>query len=408
MPSQSTFFNDNTQHSTMSAGQRYDYPPYFLASPNAITALSAGGLPSNFLSNSNWRPTHSATTAYTESPLGTPYSETGSADGGYYVGDVASHTVGYPESSQRTHLPDAAFAAAIYQSRFHGGISSVNDTNSSYGTQGVSNDRHSLHTATTQFISSTEATELPVSARHGAHVHPSTTSPSVQQMSPQRLMGMNGPGFSTQTGTFSTYSPPATMQRNVTASPQAQSMPFYYPEAREMHYPPALSLYPNASHSAIARLGEPGSPSVVPPLVFEGENGEEYEEGSECSLPSASSDTSRNSEHDICSSHRDGSGNGIVDEWPASPRSSGTRHDDVGSPIDYDGQSPTTSPGPVGSPTLSHEHHEHGKSSKKSKMHQCSICQKWFPRPSGLATHMNSHSGARREFHRSLCSDFFF
>ncbi|KAH8084339.1 hypothetical protein BXZ70DRAFT_900471 [Cristinia sonorae] len=28
-------------------------------------------------------------------------------------------------------------------------------------------------------------------------------------------------------------------------------------------------------------------------------------------------------------------------------------------------------------------------------MHQCAICTKWFPRPSGLATHMNSHSGAR-------------
>ncbi|KAL6299225.1 hypothetical protein BKA93DRAFT_695603, partial [Sparassis latifolia] len=32
---------------------------------------------------------------------------------------------------------------------------------------------------------------------------------------------------------------------------------------------------------------------------------------------------------------------------------------------------------------------------KKSKMHQCSICFKMFPRPSGLATHMNSHSGAK-------------
>jgi hypothetical protein len=34
---------------------------------------------------------------------------------------------------------------------------------------------------------------------------------------------------------------------------------------------------------------------------------------------------------------------------------------------------------------------------KKTKMHQCDICQKWFPRPSGLATHMNSHSGAKRK-----------
>lgn len=34
-------------------------------------------------------------------------------------------------------------------------------------------------------------------------------------------------------------------------------------------------------------------------------------------------------------------------------------------------------------------------SSKRSKMHQCSICLKIFPRPSGLNTHMNSHSGAK-------------
>ena len=33
---------------------------------------------------------------------------------------------------------------------------------------------------------------------------------------------------------------------------------------------------------------------------------------------------------------------------------------------------------------------------KKSKMHQCGQCGKLFPRPSGLATHMNSHSGAKR------------
>lgn len=38
-----------------------------------------------------------------------------------------------------------------------------------------------------------------------------------------------------------------------------------------------------------------------------------------------------------------------------------------------------------------------GEPPKKVKMHQCRICQKLFPRPSGLATHMNSHSGARRK-----------
>lgn len=32
----------------------------------------------------------------------------------------------------------------------------------------------------------------------------------------------------------------------------------------------------------------------------------------------------------------------------------------------------------------------------KSKMHTCALCQKSFPRPSGLRTHMNSHSGDKR------------
>ena len=34
---------------------------------------------------------------------------------------------------------------------------------------------------------------------------------------------------------------------------------------------------------------------------------------------------------------------------------------------------------------------------RRNKMHQCKLCGKWFPRPSGLDTHMNSHSGAKRE-----------
>ncbi|KAI6168440.1 hypothetical protein EDD17DRAFT_1465486 [Pisolithus thermaeus] len=35
------------------------------------------------------------------------------------------------------------------------------------------------------------------------------------------------------------------------------------------------------------------------------------------------------------------------------------------------------------------------RSVKRQKMHECVECGKLFPRPSGLATHMNSHSGAK-------------
>jgi hypothetical protein len=51
--------------------------------------------------------------------------------------------------------------------------------------------------------------------------------------------------------------------------------------------------------------------------------------------------------------------------------------------------------------TFSDEKHPHEESALpkrkgKSKMHTCSLCQKSFPRPSGLRTHMNSHSGDKR------------
>ncbi|CAL1699702.1 unnamed protein product [Somion occarium] len=395
MPSQSAFFDEHAQHSALPTGHRYgSYPQYFSASP--LNHAMGAGVHSSFLSH-NWRsPPQTAANTFSESPLSTPYSETGSADSSYYMGDVASHAVGYPESSQRTHLPDAAYAAAIYQSRFHGGVSSVDDT-TSYNSQGVANGRHALHSASCQFISSSEGSELPVSARHDAHNNPSTTSTTVQQFSPQRLMGMTGPGFSPQTGNFeSTHSPPSSIQRSIPTSPQSQPLSYFYPDTRDLHYPPPLSIYPNSHSNAIARLGEPGSPSVVPPLVFDVDIGDEYEEGSECSLPSASSDTSRSSDRDMPSSIRDGAGGrGLSDEWQQSGRDSDAQHGDTGSPIEYDAQSPTLSSSTLASPTLSNENHEHGKSSKKSKMHQCNICAKWFPRPSGLATHMNSHSGAR-------------
>ena len=43
----------------------------------------------------------------------------------------------------------------------------------------------------------------------------------------------------------------------------------------------------------------------------------------------------------------------------------------------------------------------HSGSRKKSKMHKCETCSKSFPRPSGLTTHQNSHSGNKRKLTNS-------
>jgi len=48
-----------------------------------------------------------------------------------------------------------------------------------------------------------------------------------------------------------------------------------------------------------------------------------------------------------------------------------------------------------------------GRYRPPTKMHICWICQKEFPRPSGLATHMNTHSGLKREFLSYFSSSIF-
>ena len=178
----------------------------------------------------------------------------------------------------------------------------------------------------------------------------------------------------------------------------------------------------SASASASVSVPDPISPSSVPGLVFdEGD----YDDDSESSLPSAASDvhaqrlpyrSAHAHGHAHVSEEREFADGGAWGRASVSASADGSGSGSGGGA--YVGLDDAArrhshshghghgarSPDPAGdaehSPvTPSEGGQERARpAQKKSKMHQCTICLKLFPRPSGLATHMNSHSGAKREW----------
>ena len=184
------------------------------------------------------------------------------------------------------------------------------------------------------------------------------------------------------------------------------------------------------SASGAGAAMDPNSPSAVPALVFDEEPGYDDDGGSESSsLPSAASELPRGAGpewgvaggmnasaghhghgshhgHGGSSHHHGHHGHNRADtdgarspDLDAEPEreSERERERERGSPVTPPGSEERSSPGSGSSPPRA-------APAKKSKMHQCAVCFKLFPRPSGLQTHMNSHSGAKRE---SPAPDFF-
>ena len=147
---------------------------------------------------------------------------------------------------------------------------------------------------------------------------------------------------------------------------------------------------------------DPISPSSVPGLVFDGDD---YDDDSESSLPSAASEVHRlpyrnqaaeEREFELASREwsRSSDGSSTAVGLDEGPEPAGTSMD-VERERERMGSTGRVTPPEGGA---GHHHHERTRPpQKKSKMHQCTVCFKLFPRPSGLATHMNSHSGAKRK-----------
>lgn len=364
----------------------YSFPRYQTASfasqpahsnPALLTpAGSDHGLPS-FAPRHSWSVDSHNTSEY-ESPTNTPYSEYGSPfEQEHYSSSVASQSVGYPESSQRTHVAGAAFQS-LYNPRFYPSTDTASMVSS-----------RSSHTPEDE----PSAYRFPASPQHGASSHADSTARSHhdawQEYPDSTATYERLPAHSVSPYSRSAMMPPLPSHSTALNSrPFLPSLPspdqsgFSRLLSRESPRAPAFSF--QSRTQAADGFGEPGNPSVVPPLVYDGE---EYDDESECSIPSAGSDlyrtgyqASHSPPDDSASSTATSSRDGHSDNRSTSPS-----------------ESAESSPRSALEQPLNTERTKSG-TQKKSKMHQCTVCAKWFPRPSGLATHMNSHSGAKRMF----------
>lgn len=393
MPSQTSFYDDPYYQSYTLANPRYHQgsfssaptqPTPAILAPTTETLTSYGTRPS-------WTTGSQHTGSEYGSPSGTPYSEYGPSSEQDYYASSANATVGYPESSQRTHVSGATYPT-MYSTRYTDALANApsripgtpEEEQVSFRYADASHSNYSPH----HHHSSPIPSDTNRRTDHGSWRDASDPSSAFDRLPSQiaasyprtdAVSQLNGQG---SVPYLLARSPP------VPVSPPHDARTDY--SSRQMgRVSPRLPVY--AFHSrlpGISRLDEPGNPSVVPPLVFDGE---EYDDESECSLPSATSDAYRSAYQPVqspaqFSSSTSESGLSYSAPIPQSGRSDARSLRDSATP-------------PPDSPRMAERpNSERSKSShKKSKMHQCGICNKWFPRPSGLATHMNSHSGAKRK-----------
>lgn len=319
-----------------------------------------------------------------DSPTGTPYSEYGSPfEQDQYATNVASQSVGYPESSQRTHVPEAAFGQAMYAPRFY---TSADSSSVSSRSPHTPEDEHVAYRfPTSPQHTSVSHTDNAMRATHGAwHEYTNTTPSTFDRLSSQSITSYSR--------SLAANAQSVLASRPLTSPISAQDSQSGFSRGADRESPRLSSFAYQSRLHAAEGLGEPGNPSVVPPLVFDGE---EYDDDSECSLPSAGPDMYRSSYQTSAQYHSEESVGALS---ASSSRDSG-------------GELGNTTPPPDSSTSSPRMHSERAPTErpksgqKKSKMHQCTVCQKWFPRPSGLATHMNSHSGAKRMFSVSSRAD---
>ena len=349
---------------------------------------------------------------------------------GFYSGSPPeSQMVGYPESSQRTLLHDASSYANLYNVPYNGvpfsyqsgystsgsspsdelqgPLDSQSVVRSSYrGVQGMS-ERRSSYALASQYLDGRTPGDLYTSSGAPA----ATAARLASHSAPSSLSQLGGsPGsYSAAANPYGLGSPGASTYAALTSDATAL-MDVHSPRSSAAG---GAAAYPGPlRRDSMDSISDPISPSSVPGLVFDADD---YDDDSESSLPSAASETVQRGvpyrgygalHSQAADADRDFEA-AVSREWgrasmdsqfvsggsPVSLDDGSRQHGRSPEPSsggDTDQASPVTPEGPQG---------ERGTRppQKKSKMHQCTLCFKLFPRPSGLATHMNSHSGAKRE-----------
>lgn len=401
IPSATFTYGDHFPPTTMASTPRYNVVSYPNGSASPAGPNTGAGNPS-ITSQHVWPMGDQQMQFSNPHPA---FCDTTQPSSAYYNESAASHLVGYPESSQRTLLQESAYGAAYnssYPSAVSFGdsstVSGAVSVDSQYGMYGIStgtSDRHHGHSQQQGYDAERNST-FGTNNQYLDFEQSGSTHRVLPQLS-STLFSSLGAATGHNTPLYpmvyaSSPSAPSTRSEPSSALLDTHSSrlpaPFTQPLRRH-----SMDSVGSVRH-------DPMSPSSVPALVYDGDTGDDYDDDSESDPPSAVSELARLPYQSVRATDINSHGN-----WPRSsfdaaysgmahahalhkssahhPRSSGRSADSSSTAVSPSTGSSSERPRP---------------SQKKSKMHQCKVCQKLFPRPSGLATHMNSHSGAKRKY----------
>ncbi|KAI0916027.1 hypothetical protein AcV5_003480 [Taiwanofungus camphoratus] len=384
---------------------RYQFAPYFVPNPHqTIDTLNACANQASFAPRQSWVfDVHNLDLEYPDTPSDVAYCERGAASTNYYANSTPSQLVGYPESSQRTLLHEAAYAGG-YALPYHevpvpyrnempssadAGQYAIDPTGGvRHRSRGGEGDveRRGAYGSNGQYLDGRADFE------HAASAH--------------RLLSQSTSGLLSHAGGSSTSTPIHPMLHVFPAGSPTSPLPPIISDSSTLTdaQSPRLASYAlQTRRNSSESVHDPTSPSAVPPLVYDGEIGEDCDDDSESSPPSAASELARTPYPAGTGMERPSRETHVHDNWSQSSLDSAYSGTSSAQEFENFLQQRTRSPNPpsegdsstTASPSESKSSERIRPIQKKSKMHQCTVCSKLFPRPSGLATHMNSHSGAK-------------